>query len=93
MNSYIKVRWIHDLPEEPVLLYSELDSERYEVRKVEIYLDGRKGYADASVSVGGARLGEVPVPELAEIAADPQFQPESISKVDFENVWDGTAKA
>ena len=26
--QYIKVRWLHDDPDEPVLLYSELDSKK-----------------------------------------------------------------
>lgn len=39
--SYLKVRWLHDDPAYPVLLLSELDERRYEVRKAEIYADGR----------------------------------------------------
>ena len=35
--TYIKVQWIHNFEDEPILLYSELDSMRNEVRKVEVY--------------------------------------------------------
>jgi hypothetical protein len=41
----------------PVVLYSELDDNRFEVRKVEVFRDGRLGYADAVRSSGGTGLG------------------------------------
>lgn len=44
--EYLKVRWFHENSDEPVVLMSELDASRYEVRKVEIFADGRIGYAD-----------------------------------------------
>lgn len=84
--KYIKVTWIHSHPNEPVFLYSELDESRFEQRKVEIFADGRWGYASSSESLGTTRLGEAPVPSLAEIAADPQFSSEEISKEEFEAV-------
>jgi hypothetical protein len=33
--KYLKVKWIHPFPSEPIVLMSELDDERYEIRKVE----------------------------------------------------------
>jgi hypothetical protein len=33
--SYLKVKWNRSFPDEPMLLYSELDRERWAVRKVE----------------------------------------------------------
>jgi len=35
--EYLKVHWKHDYPNEPVLLYSERDDERREVRKVDVF--------------------------------------------------------
>jgi hypothetical protein len=84
---YFKCRWEYFSPEFPVLLYSELDDERWECRKVEIFADGRAGYADSHQEYGGTGLGLVPIPPLAEIAADPQFDPAEISKEEFELVW------
>jgi len=84
---YIRVRWIHSSAEEPVELWSELDTSREEVRKIEIWVDGRVGYAFGEVEVGGTRLGEGSVPQLDKIAADPQFEPEAILQSDFENQW------
>jgi hypothetical protein len=85
--SYLRVRWHHSSPDEPVELWSELDAGREEVRKVEIWRDGRVGYASFDEQAGGTRLGEVAVPSLDEIAADPQFEPEAISQAEFEECW------
>ena len=51
MSRYQKVLWHHDLPDEPVEIYSEIDS-GYEAREVEVYRDGRHDYADRSRSTG-----------------------------------------
>jgi hypothetical protein len=51
--TYIRVRWLHDAPDEPVDLWSELDCQRFETRKVEIFRDGRLGYASATEAAGG----------------------------------------
>ena len=85
--SYIRVQWLHAHPDEPVWLISELDDDRWETRKVEIFADGSKGYASKEEEVGGTFLGLAPVPPLREIAADPQFRPEEITKEEFEGIW------
>lgn len=85
--KYIRVKWNHKHHDEPVLLYSELDTERWEKRKVEVFRDGRCGYASASESGGSTRLGEEPIPALTEIASDPQFEPVEITQQEFEEVW------
>ena len=85
--SFIKVLWLHDDPEEPVELWSELDADRYEVRKVDIWADGRVGYAEGDVEAGGTVLGEKPVPPLTEINTDPQFIAQEVSRDTFERRW------
>jgi hypothetical protein len=85
--TYIKVGWLHSFPNDPVFLYSELDADRWEVRKVEVYADGRMEYAGRGKAVGGAKLGKVPVPPLEEIANHPEFKPELISEIEFEAIW------
>jgi hypothetical protein len=60
MVSYLKVEWHHDLPDDPVWLFSELDGERYEVRKVEVYRDGTRTFADSTRHSGTTMLGEIP---------------------------------
>lgn len=70
-----------------MLLYSELDDQRMEVRKVEVFADGRMDYAGRMGHKGNARLGKVPVPPLDEIAADPEFEPVKINQGEFDAVW------
>lgn len=85
--KYIKVKWLHMSPDTPVLLYSELDSDMWEVRKVEVYADGRKEFADHHERSGRAKLGIEPLPVLEDIAADPEFEPAMISADEFEIMW------
>jgi hypothetical protein len=84
---YMKVIWKHDLPDEPVLLYSEVDDDRWEKRKVEIFRAGPPGYADRTRSTGSTGLGLVQVPDLSEISADPEFEATEVSREEFERVW------
>jgi hypothetical protein len=64
-----------------------LDENRWETRKVEVYADGHCGYASHNESTGSSGLSVEPIPTLAEIAADSQFQPVAITKEDFEAAW------
>ena|SRR5690606_23619164 len=85
--TYLKVKWLHRLAGEPVLLFSELSDSRKELRKVEVYRDGRYDYADELVTTGGAVLSETPIPTMDEIGADPQFDPVEIDREEFERAW------
>lgn len=85
--TYIRVKWNHKHENEPVVLYSELDEGRMEVRKVEMFRDGRVGRAGVDASVDETRLGEEPIPSLEDIAKDPQFEPEEIAREGFELIW------
>lgn len=93
MSHYLKVEWRHSLPDEPVLLYSELDEDRWEIRKIEVFRDGDVGYASRSGSEGPNRhsgqtkLGQVPMPPFEEIEQDLQFKPFIISVEEFESAW------
>jgi hypothetical protein len=72
------VLWRHHFPDEPVLLYSELDDERWETRKVEIWRDGRVGLAGPDLEIDGTMLGFDVVPALDEIAREAEFSPREI---------------
>jgi hypothetical protein len=76
---YIKVRWKHDDPNDPILLYIEMDNDRWELRRVEIFSDGSFGYADRSASRGTTSLSPEP--------ANPEFEPVAITKDEFEAMW------
>ncbi|MDR3577980.1 MAG: hypothetical protein P4L50_29295 [Anaerolineaceae bacterium] len=89
---YIFVKWIHNFIDEPVFLYSELDEARFEIRKVEIFQDGKKSYASKSEETETTWLGIEPVPNISEIAKDPEFEPEEISQEEFERVWSDRKK-
>ena len=86
--KWVRVAWTHDLADEPVMLYSEIDDERWEVRKVEVFRTGHRGWADSGRSASGTGLGGVPMPPLTEIAGDPQFRPEEIAEEEFETEWE-----
>jgi hypothetical protein len=85
--QYIKVTWKHMHPDDPILLYSELDDDRWEVRKVEIFRHGSAGYASRTESKGSTRLGIEAIPSLSKIASDPEFEPAEITREEFEEVW------
>ncbi len=84
---YLYVKWLHKNPGDPIHLYSEIDDQSYECRKVEIYADGRKGFADASEQAGGTILGSMPVPPLAEIATQSEFEAKEVPAEVFQNIW------
>ncbi|MFC1429150.1 hypothetical protein ACEZDB_00550 [Streptacidiphilus sp. N1-3] len=91
MSSFLKVVWHHSYPDEPVWLYSELDDERYEVRKVEVYRDGRRVFADQVRSVGGSMLGEIPAPTILEFSDEfEDLEASEISEAEFESQWSAT---
>jgi hypothetical protein len=84
---YIEVRWTHNIPDGPFVIYAELDEERWEQRKIELFKDGRTGHADRTEEVGGSMLGLEPWPDLAMLGSEPEFEIAEISKDDFEMRW------
>jgi hypothetical protein len=83
---YMNVRWIHDFPDEPSLIYSEV-MEGNETRKIECYRDGRRNYASAELSTGSTILAEGLMPTPDDLATDPEFDAEEISADEFEQIW------
>ena len=89
--QYVLVEWNHDLDDEPYLIYSELDSRRLEIRRVEFYRNG------IIFSYGGERgnegaLSNVPFPEdLREIkqaeGEEGELTARSISPSLFYEIW------
>ena len=85
--EYLKVRWLHAHEPEPILLLSELDDARMEVRKVEIFSDDRMGFASETQASGGTLPGKTAIPPTTEIIADPQLAVEHIDAAGFESAW------
>lgn len=88
MASYIYSRWKNNPADCPAEFYSELDAQRFETRKVEIFNGGKVGYASVFHATKGTRLGIEPVPSIAEIRSQPEFEIKEISKADFEKKWE-----
>jgi hypothetical protein len=87
MNTHLYSRWKSGPPDSPAEFYSELDPARWEIRKVEVFADGRLGHASSTGSLHGTRLGLVPVPSFDEIASQPEFQTKVIQADEFEAIW------
>jgi hypothetical protein len=85
--KYVKTSWRHDFDDEPVLIYSELDEDGYESRKVEVFRDGRSEWSDENHQTDDIGLSEIPFPGADEIAAHPEFDVEEIALTEFERVW------
>jgi hypothetical protein len=87
MASYIHSLWRAAPPDSPVEFWSELDPQRYETRKIEIFADGRVGYASNRGTTQDTRLSIEPLPTIAEIRAEGEFQINEIAKADFDAKW------
>ena len=85
--QYIKTHWIHEHPDEPVWIYSELDAERWELRKLEVFPDGSLGHADVEGSNGRSWLGEMPVPPFDEVDVPGELETVEIDAAEFEALW------
>lgn len=83
--TYLQVEWIHNFEDEPIEMLSELDRRRNEIRKVERFRNGAITFAGPNGASGTTGLSETPIPEIEDIAADPQFHAATISKEDFED--------
>ena len=85
--EYVLVEWSHDLEDEPYEIYSELDSDRREVRKIEFFRNG------LCFSYGGERgsfeaLSKDPFPaDLRSWNLDGQREAKAISRSFFQEIW------
>lgn len=87
MVRHQRVEWIHTFVNEPVNIYSEIDDDGWEQRKVEIYRDGHSSFASATDYSGDSAISEVRLPSLDEINEDPQFVGREITAAEFSAAW------
>ena len=87
-TSWLKVKWTHTSQDEPILIYSEINGDRFETRKVEYFVGGAVGLASRKFEKGPTQLGSVPLPEIAKINEDSEFESEEISEDEFNSIWD-----
>ena len=85
--TYFQVRWHHDNPGDPVRIYEELSDERYELRKVEEFADGRLIRSDRINPDFATTLSWVPVPAEEEIAAEKELTVDPLTAEAFDSVW------
>jgi hypothetical protein len=85
--KYLKIEWLHTFDDEPRVIYSEIDAEGYETRKVETFADSSFCFASEDESSGDTLLSELPVPDLDTLESDEEFVPQEIDKLEFERVW------
>jgi hypothetical protein len=85
--TYIRVKWNHTNPDEPIWLFSELDNANQEIRKMECFRSGFCDFATTDDSSGTTLLNTGPLPDISVIAKDPQFEPVEITKEEFEAIW------
>ena len=84
---YLKVHWSHESENQPVAFYCEMEDDRMEVRKVELYADGSFGYANERRSSGRTVLAALPMPATAALDAGPNYEASEITRDDFEEIW------
>ena len=87
--KYVRLKWNHSNPDEPVWIFSELNEEGREVRKIECF---RNGFCDVATALGSSSgstaLMTLPLPDLSTLAKrDPEFEPQIITKEEFDEVW------
>lgn len=82
--KYEKLIWDTAPPDHPLITYSEIDDERWETRKVEIFRDKPPGYADLTECLGSIGLSEV---KLRETVVHRELKLIQITAEEFEDVW------
>jgi hypothetical protein len=81
---YYKTIWNHTNDYDPIVMYSSIDEERYEMKRLDIFRDGHVAYFDTRTPM---ELSEDPYPsDFDEINATDEFDVSEISSIDFENI-------
>ena len=77
---YERVEWVHDHEDEPSFLYLELDTERRETRKIEVFKDGSSAEVSRDKPESGSTLlSSYLTPSLEEVNANEEFHGREIS--------------
>lgn len=88
--EYIDVLWKHTHEDEPVRLVSELDEGRFELRRLEFFMDGTVR-AVAGDEIFETVIEVTPVPPLKEINQDAQFEGRTLTASEFDALWSANA--
>jgi len=88
--TYERLVWIHDFEDQPHFIYSELDKEWYETRKIEVFKDGRMvKVSEDHPECGSTGLAVLPIPSIEETNAitEEKGHAEEISVAEFADLW------
>lgn len=83
--DYWRTLWRHDDPDEPTEFLSEVGADLYEVRRVDIYRDGRLVFTDEIFSSGTTELSDQRMDRGEDLSEEVDVL--RISKNEFENIW------
>lgn len=84
---YVHSKALASQPTRPLEYYVEFDALRNEIRKVEVYPDGRLGYAKQGKNTPGTELGLLPAPPFVDIQKITGLESRLITAQDFEVIW------
>ncbi|GAB4019863.1 DUF6881 domain-containing protein [Spirosoma koreense] len=87
---YIQVDWIHNYPDDPTQLYSEVGEDGYEIRRIDIYRDGRIERVSEDTQDEYNFLNPQVYPSLEELNSKDEWdevKAQEIIKDDFETIW------
>jgi hypothetical protein len=88
---YERVEWVHDHEDEPSFLYLELDTERRETRKIEVFKDGSSAKVSRDTPESGSTLlSSYPTPSREEVNGREEFHGREISAPEFEDLWNAS---
>ena len=87
-GRFIRVRRLEPRPEAPAEIWIVLDRHRSEESRVEIWPDGRIGFASDELEVGGTKLRRGPFPRPEAFAGHPDLQVEAVSTREFHRFWE-----
>ena len=87
MMTYVFSKALDNTAKEPAEYYVEFDALRNEIRKVEVYPDGRIGYAVQGKNTPGTELGLLPAPPFSEILKIEGLVSRQISALEFQTMW------
>lgn len=90
--KYLHIQWMHDLPDAPTDVYAELDDDRMEIRKIEMFGDGSIGYALLGLSTESTSLRSSPVPYVSQLNQDPKAMARDLEWHEFDDLWDKVVK-
>jgi hypothetical protein len=87
MMTYVFSKSLDNAPKDPLEYYVEFDALRNEIRKVEVYPDGRIGYATQEKNTPGTELGLLHAPPFSEILKIEGLDSRQITAQEFQVMW------